>query len=889
MKKIFTLLSGALVALSLSAANLTVAEGTVENNKLPVNGYYSDVQENHTQFVYPAADLTDVNGHNVSALTFYAKNTSMSWGSAVFSVKIGEIDENALSGFASATFTEVYSGKLSIASTFLEINFTQNYAYTGKNLLIDISQTAKSSFSDANEPTFYGIEVAGAGYGNKTGQYGMAGVVNFLPQLTITHDGGSAAGTCEKPSKLAGKLTPDGGVFTWEAEEAAVCQWCVVVKDAAATGWASLAAGVTTYTATGLNVGTEYDFCVRVDCGDKQSSETRYTFTPVCNAPSNLQASAVEPNKATLSWEAVAGVSKYQYVCVEKDGEYSWEGVEAKAVLNVTVDTLLENTAYDFYVRSYFNDKVQSEAAKLTFVTDCDVKEMPYREAFMNTTLPDCWAFENVSSYGWKMYTESDPMGSTCMYYSARANLEKVDVLALPAINLSEAAVIKMLVMNAKGLNIKMLVSTDGGATKKELADLSELVAEPKDIQIDLSAYSGEVRLYFQGTSNGKNEYFYFDNFQVVAKPCTTPTELKAEPSSDGALLSWKGSGEAAWNIRYKAVSASEWITVNDLTGVAYTISGLVSGTEYEVQVQAACSAEKQSKWSSSVKFTPACPVPANVVVSEVTENAAVVAWESSESKFNLQYKAAADAEWKEVKDLSAKRYALSDLQASTAYEVQVQAACGGEFSKPVSFTTVCAPIADAIPYIENFESVAGGALPECWVRRSTSEYPAVEITSGARGADEDTKANCLAFRGENEQIAILPAFDKQLNGLTLSFFYKMSANTVTLEVGYLVSLYGAFQQVEVLSNEVFAYEDKAHAVNLKDCPAEAKYVAIRCTSTSAYSNAYIDDLTLETSEEATAIGHVEEASQATKHIVNGQLVIEMNGVRYNAQGAVVR
>lgn len=883
MKKIFTLLTGALMALSMNAANLTVADGTATNEQLPVYSYYGDVKT-HGQFIYPASDLTAMQNASITSLTFYPGEKATKVMTSVYTVKLAVIEQSAFSGsYISAEMTTVYEGKIDASQTSITLEFSTPFAYISGNLLVDIATKTAGNYDEA---TFLGITTtfntgrAHTTYGGKD--------VTFLPKTTFMYDEAGSS-DCSNATRLRGSVTPDGGVFTWEAEEASVCQWCVVVKDAAATGWASLAAGVTTYTATGLNAGTTYDFCVRVDCGDKQSGEARFTFTPECFTPANLQASAVEPNKATLSWEAVAGVSKYQYVCVEKDGEYSWDGVEAKAVLNVTVDTLLENTAYDFYVRSYFNDKVQSEAAKLTFVTDCDVKEMPYREAFMNTTLPDCWAFENVSSYGWKMYTESDPMGSTCMYYSARANLEKVDVLALPAINLSEAAVIKMLVMNAKGLNIKMLVSTDGGATKKELADLSEVVVEPKDIQIDLSAYSGEVRLYFQGTSNGKNEYFYFDNFQVIAKPCTTPTELKAEPSSDGALLSWKGSGEAAWNIRYKAVSASEWITVNDLTGAAYTISGLVSGTEYEVQVQAACSAEKQSKWSSSVKFTPACPVPANVVVSEVTENAAVVAWESSESKFNLQYKAAADAEWKEVKDLSAKRYALSDLQASTAYEVQVQAACGGEFSKPVSFTTACAPIADAIPYIENFESVAEGALPECWVRRSTNEYPAVEITSGARGADEDTKANCLAFRGENEQIAILPAFDKQLNGLTLSFFYKMSANTVTLEVGYLVSLYGAFQQVEVLSNEVFAYEDKAHAVNLKDCPAEAKYVAIRCTSTSAYSIAFIDDLTLETSEEATAIGHVEEASQATKHIVNGQLVIEMNGVRYNAQGAVVR
>ena len=37
------------------------------------------------------------------------------------------------------------------------------------------------------------------------------------------------------------------------------------------------------------------------------------------------------------------------------------------------------------------------------------------------------------------------------------------------------------------------------------------------------------------------------------------------------------------------------------------------------------------------------------------------------------------------------------------------------------------------------------------------------------------------------------------------------------------------------------------------------------------------------------AIDEVESAAAATKRVVNGQLFIEKNGVKYNAQGAVVK
>ena len=542
MNKIATLFCAALVALSVSAANVTVADGTETSTKLPLNGYYCDVQENHTQVIYPATDLADISGHNISALTFYAKNAALSWGAAEFVVKVAEVDESALSDFLSPSFTEVYAGKLAIVSTFLEINFSTKYAYSGKNLLIDISQSNKCSYSDANEPTFFGVSASGAGYGNKIGSYGMASTADFRPKVTITHDGNGAAGTCDQPTKVKVTITPDGGIFAWEGEAGAQYQWCVVAKGADAAGWALLEKDVFTCTVSGLSADKEYDFCVRTFCSESLQSEVvRLNFAPVCNAPENIVLGEVSTTEAALSWDAVTGIELFQFVCVEKDAVLSWSGVEAKKGLSAKLTDLDPATEYDFYVRSYFSAEVQSAPTKISFMTDCEVKNMPFREAFMGESLPICWEIRNKSSYGWEYYTDGEEMSGNSIRYNAKGLNGTLDTLCLPAINL-EKAMLKMNMKNIYGVSVQLFASTDDGKTLAEVADLTEKIDESTEKRVDLSKLTGVVRLYFIGTADGKFHYCYLDNIQVVESDMTgidTVSETGARRKSiqDGMLI----------------------------------------------------------------------------------------------------------------------------------------------------------------------------------------------------------------------------------------------------------------------------------------------------------------------------------------------------------------
>jgi hypothetical protein len=641
-----------------------------------------------------------------------------------------------------------------------------------------------------------------------------------------------------------------------------------------------------TYTASGLKAGKEYDFYVRTYCdAASQSKEAKLTFSPVCNAPAKVELSELTHNTATLAWSEVAGISKYQYLCLRADSTPNWTDVKAEEKLTVTVDTLQPSTTYNFYVRSYFNAETQSEATIVSFTTNCIAETLPYVETFSTGSMPNCW----VAGSKWTIdisNPDHTPEGNNgFLRYNSGTYSEAVS----PSIELSEKALLNFYYQNrfnTSAIDFDIIVLDASNETEL----YRETVTTPSPSEtwvqktIDLSAYTGKtIKIKFHGKSYGKG-YIRIDDLSVTAKPCELPKQLKAAASSTGAVVTWSaGSDEAEWNLRYRAVGDEAWKEVKEIVEPSYTLTGLASDIEYEVQVQASCSAEKQSAWSTSATFTPQCPVPSALRVSQITDTEALVAWDGTEATYNLQYREKNTEEWTTISAIEGKESLLTDLTGSTRYEVQVQSGCEGAFSSVKTFTTACAPLSNAIPFHEDFEETEEGALPSCWSRRTESEYPMVENTKGAYGVKEDSLAHCLVFRGEGEQVVILPAFDAALNARALSFFYKVSAS-VTLEIGYLTHLYGTIEVLAELNNTVYEYQEKATEVALKELPEEAKYLVIRYVSTSQLTSSHFDNISI-ADPSPTAVENTRVEGKASKRIENGVLVLEYNGTIFDATG----
>jgi bacillolysin len=86
---------------------------------------------------------------------------------------------------------------------------------------------------------------------------------------------------------------------------------------------------------------------------------------------------------------------------------------------------------------------------------------------------------------------------------------------------------------------------------------------------------------------------------------CNTPLGLSASSITQTSVtLSWSAaSGATAYNMKYKAQSASTWTTTTSAS-TSKAISGLTAGTAYEFQVQSDCGSANTSAFSSSYNFS---------------------------------------------------------------------------------------------------------------------------------------------------------------------------------------------------------------------------------------------------------------------------------------------
>ena len=92
-KLLKTLMLTALLALpwvSQAQSTLTVANGNATNGYVPVYGFYNDAY-NRVQMLYTSDLLTAMVGEPINKLTYYSSSADVSWGSAVFTVKLANV------------------------------------------------------------------------------------------------------------------------------------------------------------------------------------------------------------------------------------------------------------------------------------------------------------------------------------------------------------------------------------------------------------------------------------------------------------------------------------------------------------------------------------------------------------------------------------------------------------------------------------------------------------------------------------------------------------------------------------------------------------------------------------------------------------------------------
>ena len=158
---------------------------------------------------------------------------------------------------------------------------------------------------------------------------------------------------------------------------------------------------------------------------------------------------------------------------------------------------------------------------------------------------------------------------------------------------------------------------------------------------------------------------------------------------TDRATLNWGANGAVYYNIRYRVQGNTTWTYLNFAYGNYFTKYNLLSGTNYEWEIQSMCAQTMLSTppWSATQTFSTweDCSIaPNNTISDNITLYSADISWSSTPNAvgYIVRFKenAASWGSW--IYDtLSTTSLSKSSLNSNTGYQWQVKAYCNVEAS----------------------------------------------------------------------------------------------------------------------------------------------------------------------------------------------------------------
>ena len=143
----------------------------------------------------------------------------------------------------------------------------------------------------------------------------------------------------------------------------------------------------------------------------------------------------------------------------------------------------------------------------------------------------------------------------------------------------------------------------DGDATDGELLGRAQTGCSSATITTDVDYVAQSGTLTIEWHSDGSTTAAGWEatiTTEASAGPtCDKPESVEAnDVTANSATINWIGTA-AAYNLQYKASSDADWTLVKNLSATSYALTGLVSNTAYQVQVQSICG-ENTSGWKSA-------------------------------------------------------------------------------------------------------------------------------------------------------------------------------------------------------------------------------------------------------------------------------------------------
>ena len=398
---------------------------------------------------------------------------------------------------------------------------------------------------------------------------------------------------------------------------------------------------------SGLQADTVYKFAVKADCGGEDLSRygvaAQFTTPKACFKPTNPDVASVSATSATLFWKDEHDQAGY-LVAYGPYNDFDINDPSTYTLANandtfIVLTELQEATSYRFLVKGDCGEEGLSKewSTYASFTTTCAAKALPFSEDFENADrFSYCWTKGNIDGNYSYIPTRSGSAklsGEYGLYLSAYKYVSSY---------------------NAS-------YNTDADSAYAVLPELNfgEEGIAAYQMSFNAKAYTSSYGSYYNHILIGVADDDELTNLEIVADKELTDAFAEYE-------VSFAAQAGNKRIVLFAIVDPES--TENSRYGQVYVDDIYVS-------------------------HVSDCKRPNGLAVSEITDNAATLAWvENGEAE---AWQICINGDEENLIDVTENPYILSELTAATAYSVKVRANCGGSFSdwsaEETFATSICA------------------------------------------------------------------------------------------------------------------------------------------------------------------------------------------------------
>lgn len=389
--------------------------------------------------------------------------------------------------------------------------------------------------------------------------------------------------------------------------------------------WTPATSADTTYTITGLTIGTAYDIRVKATAPDWTDSPYSVTIgastDPQLVAPASLASPSQTGTTIGLTWDSVPAATTY-VVRRSPAGAGTWIELAPVGITSITATGLTASTSYDFQVKAQASGYVDSPWSTTLTESTAALLATPVltSPSQTDTVVNLAWgAIPNATTYTVQWALTAGGQWN-----------------ALPATAATTQAVTGL----TAGTSYKFRVLAHAAGWTD-------------------SAWSAELT-------------------QPTAAALSAPANLAAgTPTTTTMPLTWDAAVNAdTYTVAWSPAGAGTWTEIPAIATTSTTVTGLTVGTNYDFRIKTVATGFVDSGWSATLTESTAIAAPTGLVAGTATSTTIPVSWNAvaNADTYRVRWSLAGAGVWTQRAPVAVLTDTVTGLTPSTSYDIQVKA-----------------------------------------------------------------------------------------------------------------------------------------------------------------------------------------------------------------------